>query len=148
MDVFQFRERLIGDYASFTRSFTKPQAEDIQTYRRGCYDAEAFWPAPLVQPNPSFVSGGTVGDLVAAGRLHRECARIFRAGKTDSGFGVTLRLHQHQDEAIRIVQRGGSYASTTGTGLAKSFCHVTNTAGTGFTHTHDEMKPIGHLTEQ
>lgn len=123
MDVFQFRERLIGDYASFTRSFTKPQAEDIQTYLSACYDAGAFWPAPLVQLNPSFVSGGTVEDLVAAGRLNKECARIFRAGKTDSDFGVTLRLHQHQDEAIRIAQRGESYASTTGTGSGKSISY-------------------------
>jgi hypothetical protein len=67
MDVFQFRERLIKDYASFTRSFTKLQAADIQAYLRDCYDAETFWPAPLVQLNPSFVSSGTVEDLVAAG---------------------------------------------------------------------------------
>ena len=32
MDIFQFRERLIADYAAFTRSFTKPKAADIQDY--------------------------------------------------------------------------------------------------------------------
>lgn len=120
MDIFQFRERLIADYAAFTRSFTKPRAADIRDYLQQRYADEEFWPAPLIQLNPSFVSGGTVEDLVAEGRLHPECARIFRAGKTDTGFGVTLRLHKHQDEAIRIAQRGESYASTTGTGSGKS----------------------------
>lgn len=130
MDFFQFRERLIGDYASFTRSFTKPGAEVIQTYLREYSDAGAFWPAPLVQLNPSFISGGTVENLVTAGRLHRECARIFRAGKTDRDFGVTLRLPQHQEVHTHRPARVG-YASTMGTGFAKSFGHVTNTAGTG-----------------
>jgi hypothetical protein len=120
MDIFQFRERLIADYAAFTRSFTKPRAADIQDHLQERYAAEDFWPAPLIQLNPSFVSGGTVEDLVAEGRLHPECARLFRAGKTDTDFGVTLRLHKHQDEAIRIAQRGESYASTTGTGSGKS----------------------------
>ena len=120
MDVFQFRERLIGDYAAFTRSFTKPRAEDIQAYLEERYAAGEFWPAPLVQLNPSFVSSGTVEDLVAAGRLHPECARLFRIGKTATDWGFSLRLHKHQDDAIRIAQRGESYASTTGTGSGKS----------------------------
>lgn len=120
MDVFQFRKRLIGDYAAFTGSFTKPLAEDIQAYLEERYAAGEFWPAPLIQLNPSFVSSGTVEDLVAAGRLHPECARIFRIGKTETDWGFSLRLHQHQDDAIRIAQRGESYASTTGTGSGKS----------------------------
>jgi hypothetical protein len=89
MDIFQFRERLIADYAAFTRSFNKPRAADIRDYLQQRYADEEFWPAPLIQLNPSFVSGGTVVDLVAEGRLHPECARIFRAGKTDTDFGVT-----------------------------------------------------------
>ncbi|CAK0767951.1 DEAD/DEAH box helicase domain-containing protein [Gammaproteobacteria bacterium] len=123
MDVFQFRERLIGDYESFTRSFTKPQVADIQTYLQGQYDAGVFWPAPLIQLNPSFVSGGSVEQLVEDQLLHKECARIFRAGKTADDFGVTLRLHKHQEEAIRTAQRNESYVLTTGTGSGKSLAY-------------------------
>ena len=41
-----------------------------------------------------------------------------RQAETDWVF--SLRLHQHQDDAIRIAQRGESYASATGAGTGKS----------------------------
>jgi len=55
--------------------------------------------------------------------LHKECAGIFRAGKTADDFGVTLHLHKHQEEAIRAVQRNERYVLTTGTGFGKSFSY-------------------------
>lgn len=117
MDVFEFRSKLVADYAllplpavslAFTRQISKLLDE--------AYDSGRYWPAPLVQVNPNFKTGGTVEDLVAAGSLHLECSRIFRAGKTASNPGVSLTLFKHQEEAICFAQSGESYVLTTGTG--------------------------------
>ena len=85
MDVFDFRDKLVDEYARFTRSFVRIRAADIKTHVDQEYAAERFWPAPMVQLNPAFVSGGDIGRFVAEGVLHPECERIFRAGKSAAG---------------------------------------------------------------
>src|SRR3954447_26560874 len=110
MDVFTFRDRLVDEYQRFTRSFVTIRAADIKRHVDGEYDAERFWPAPMVQLNPAFVQGGNIGRFVAEGLLHPECERIFRYGKTSDGNpGAALTLHKHQEEAIRIAKRRESY---------------------------------------
>ena len=124
MDVFDFRDRLVDEYARFTRSFVKIRATDIKAHVDAEYAAERFWPAPMVQLNPAFVSGGDIGKFVAEGLLHPECERIFRAGKSADGApGTALTLHRHQEEAIRIAKRRESYVLTTGTGSGKSLAY-------------------------
>ncbi len=124
MDVFDFRDRLVDEYARFTRSFVKIRAADIKAHVDAEYAAERFWPAPMVQLNPAFVSGGNIGEFVAEGLLHPECERIFRFGKsTDGAPGTALTLHRHQEEAIRIAKRRESYVLTTGTGSGKSLAY-------------------------
>lgn len=124
MDVFDFRDRLVDEYARFTRSFVKIRAADIKAHVDAEYAAERFWPAPMVQLNPAFVSGGDIGNFVAEGLLHPECERIFRAGKSlDGAPGSPLTLHRHQEEAIRIAKRRESYVLTTGTGSGKSLSY-------------------------
>jgi len=123
MDVFEFRGKLVSDYAAFTRSFTRIQAEDIKRFVDEAYDSGRYWPAPLVQVNPNFKAGGTVEALVAAGALHPECSRIFRAGKSGASMGVSLTLFKHQEEAISFAQSGESYVLTTGTGSGKSLAY-------------------------
>ena len=123
MDVFAFRQHVIADYERFSRSFSRIRADDIAQFLDAAYQAEHFWPAPLVQLNPNFVPGGTIEDLVDAGLLHAECRRIFRAQKTPQDIGKALRLHQHQEDAIHAAQRGESYVLTTGTGSGKSLAY-------------------------
>jgi superfamily II DNA/RNA helicase len=123
MDVFQFRDRLIADYAEFARSFTRIRAADIKAFVDEQYTSGRYWPAPLVQLNPSFQPGDTVEELAAQGAIHAECARIFRHGKTVAGGGETLRLHRHQQEAIGFAKNGDSYVLTTGTGSGKSLSY-------------------------
>ena len=124
VDVFSFRDSLVYQYQSFTRSFTKILSPDIKDFVDSEYAKERYWPAPLIQLNPSFVSGGDIGHFVKEGLLHPECERIFRYGKTEDGMpGHALTLHKHQEEAIRIAQRGESYVLTTGTGSGKSLSY-------------------------
>jgi len=123
MDVFLFREKLISDYSNFTRSFTRIKAVDIKDFVDKEYDSQKYWPAPLVQVNPSFRLGRTVEALVREGVLHTECARIFCYGRSTSSSGHSLQLFQHQEEAIGLAQAGASYVLTTGTGSGKSLAY-------------------------
>lgn len=123
MDVFEFRGKLVSDYAAFTRSFTRIHASDIKAFVDEAYNSGRYWPAPLVQVNPNFKTGGTVDTLVQQGGLHAECSRIFRAGKSPASAGVSLNLFKHQEEAISFAQSGESYVLTTGTGSGKSLAY-------------------------
>ncbi|MCM8594079.1 hypothetical protein [Accumulibacter sp.] len=120
IDVFEFGEKLVGDYRQFMRSFTRIRSEDIARFVESAYDSQRYWPEPLIPINPNFEAGHTVDELAAAGALHPECGRIFRAGKSASSAGVSLRLFKHQEEAIGFARSGASYILTTGTGSGKS----------------------------
>jgi ATP-dependent helicase YprA (DUF1998 family) len=125
MDVFQYRDAVIGDYKAFTTSFTTIKAADIRAFVGEAYDGGRYWPAPLVQLNPSFVAGSNVEQLVANGTLHPECANIFRFGRDDKGaIGLPAQLHKHQEDAIGIAQKKQSYVLTTGTGSGKSLSYI------------------------
>ena len=43
MDVFKFREHLVGEYEQFTRSFTRIRSEDIRAYVDREYDSHLPW---------------------------------------------------------------------------------------------------------
>ena len=72
MDAFSLREAIVADYARFTRSFSKIAAADIRASLDAEYGQGRFWPAPLIQLNPSFVPGRSIDELAAEGILHDE----------------------------------------------------------------------------
>lgn len=123
MNVFEFRQNLVNEYAEFTRSFTRIKALDIHNFVDGEYASQKYWPEPLVQVNPNFQPGGTVEALCEAGQLSEACAQIFRFGKSASSTGQTLPLYKHQVEAISLASEGESYVLTTGTGSGKSLSY-------------------------
>ena len=124
MDVFTFRDQVVEDYGQFSRSFTQIQSSDIRDFVDGKYNDGEYWPSPLIQLNPSFISGGAVSELVDAGLLEHECSQIFRWGKENKAAGQELVLHQHQRDAIEIANREGSYVITSGTGSGKSLGYI------------------------
>jgi ATP-dependent helicase YprA (DUF1998 family) len=125
VDVFDLRNRLVDDYASYTRSFIKIADPRISQKVEAALDEGALWPEPLLQLNPTFLPGGTIDDLVADGTLHPECQRIFRIDKSDSDHsGKQLLLHTHQTEAIRKAKENKSYVLTSGTGSGKSLTYI------------------------
>ena len=125
MDVFNLRNRLVKDYAAYTRSFIKISDERINKRVEEELDRGALWPDPLLQLNPTFSPGGTIDNLVDEGLLHPECSKIFRFAKTeDSPTGHQLQLHAHQADAIRKSKEGKSYILTSGTGSGKSLTYI------------------------
>ncbi|MXY99010.1 MAG: DEAD/DEAH box helicase [Gemmatimonadetes bacterium] len=123
MDVFAFRDELVAEYSRFSRSFTRIRAPDISRAVDAAYAAGRFWPAPLIQLNPSFEPGGWIDEIVSEGVLDPECANIFRLKNKNDEFGKPLRLHRHQTDAIEIANRRESYVLTTGTGSGKSLAY-------------------------
>ena len=125
MDVFDLRNRLVEDYARYTRSFIKIADPRVKAKVDGALDDGALWPEPLLQLNPTFLAGGTIDELVADGTLHPECKKIFKIDKSDSDHsGKQLLLHTHQTEAIRKSKEGKSYVLTSGTGSGKSMTYI------------------------
>lgn len=123
--IFTLRDRLIHDYASYVQSFIQIRDTHIRSYVQEQLHKGVLWPDPLIQLNPLFAPGASIETLVAQGVLHPECARVFRVGKTaEQPIGLPLRLHQHQEEAIRIAKQDASYVLTTGTGSGKSLAYM------------------------
>ena len=52
-NVFDFRNRLINEYSSFSRSFSKVSAQDILTAVEQEYDRGRYWPEPLIRSTPT-----------------------------------------------------------------------------------------------
>ncbi|MCL2715624.1 MAG: DEAD/DEAH box helicase [Alphaproteobacteria bacterium] len=116
MKAFELDHHLIDSYASFSRSFSKIRADDLNSEIDRQYKAGRFWPDTLVWINPRYLSGATVDELVASGDLDEATGKIFRLGTTP------LRFYRHQTQAIAKARAGQSFVVTTGTGSGKSLC--------------------------
>ena len=118
-NVFGFRDQLISEYSSFSRSFSQIAAPDIRDEVDRQYADGRYWPEPLIQINPNYQRKGTVPQLVAEGVLHSACTDLFQVGKAE-GHPQPLHLYAHQMQALAKGQGKQSYVVTTGTGSGKS----------------------------
>lgn len=119
-DIFGIHAAVTDEYRDYVQSFLTIADDKIrnlvQEQMRG---QAAICPDALVQLNPGFQRGLTVDDLVSEGLLHPLCSEIFRDRDNDS-----LRLHLHQEEAIRKGCQRRSFVVTSGTGSGKSLTYL------------------------
>lgn len=125
MDIFKYRQDLLGDYSSYVKGFLEVQDPDLETFVNTRLDGGFLWPQPLVQLNPAFLPGPLIDDLVQAGKLDPVCSKIFQRGKSlESPKGMPLRLYRHQELALDRALAGSNYVLTTGTGSGKSLTYI------------------------
>ncbi len=127
MKIFDYREHLVSEYASYVKSFITIADERIRSKVDETLEKGLLWPEPLIQLNPAFEPGEWIDELDKAGTLHPECTKIFRRHKgheEDKGSGAPLQLHWHQAAAIQAAKSEKSYVLTTGTGSGKSLSYI------------------------
>ncbi|HPH95532.1 MAG TPA: DEAD/DEAH box helicase [Anaerolineaceae bacterium] len=124
MNVFNLRNSLIQDYSDYITSFIRIRNPRILEYVNQSIDSGLLWPDPLIQLNPFFEPGLWIDDLVDQGVLHKECKQIFRRKQSQEDSGERLRLHKHQEDAVRTARAGHNYILTTGTGSGKSLAYI------------------------
>jgi ATP-dependent helicase YprA (DUF1998 family) len=124
MNVFDLRSSLIEDYSSYISSFIRIRDQRIKDYVDHSIGQGLLWPDPLIQLNPTFEPGKGIDALCDEGLLNKECKRIFRRKQSTDDFGQPLRLHKHQEDAVRTAREGHNYILTTGTGSGKSLAYI------------------------
>ncbi len=124
MNVFELRQDLLASYAAYIRSFIQIRDPAIRQRVEEELDSGLLWPETLIQLNPSFEPGRTIDELVDQGVLHAGCRKVFRIKPDLQSDGRPLRLHRHQEEAIRVARGGNNYVLTTGTGSGKSLSYI------------------------
>ncbi|GAB6875587.1 DEAD/DEAH box helicase [Thermaerobacter litoralis] len=118
MNAFELRNRVVGDYERYVKSFVRIRDERLREYAEAQLESGRLWPDPLLQINPAYERGATLDELADQGVVHPTTAAFFRRD------GRPIRLYRHQEEALRLAKQGLSYVVTTGTGSGKSLTYL------------------------
>jgi ATP-dependent helicase YprA (DUF1998 family) len=114
-DAFRVRDRVVGDYRDYVESFIHILDDRLEAYVQERLAAGRLWPEAVLQLNPSYQQGPTLGELARDGVILEETARFF---------GPDLRLHRHQHEALQRAQAQRPFLVSTGTGSGKSLTYL------------------------
>jgi superfamily II DNA/RNA helicase len=118
LDIFNFRNQIIGDYRRYIESFLKIKDPRVKEFVNQELEKGQLWTNPLVQLNPKYRLGATVNQLVKNGVLHPDCSQYF------SKNGNPFQFHYHQQQAFETAAKQEPYVLTTGTGSGKSMTYV------------------------
>jgi hypothetical protein len=128
MDIFEVHRRIVGDYASYIRSFVSILDDELrQRVEKHLTDGH-LWPEPLLSFNPSFATAGRAEDLAASGVFAAQLGDTFRG----------YELFEHQLKAIQLGAKGSDFVVTSGTGSGKSLTYIAAV----FDHLFKAGKPI------
>jgi ATP-dependent helicase YprA (DUF1998 family) len=105
-DVFRLREHVVREYRNYVESFVHVLDPRIDQFVRERLAEGELWPEAVLQLNPAYEPGPTLGELAASGAITANTARFFGPG---------LRLHRYQAEALAAAGRGENYIVSTGT---------------------------------
>jgi superfamily II DNA or RNA helicase len=114
MNVFETHAKIVGDYASYIRSFINIADPAIRQVVDAALAEGKLWPEPLLQFNPSYEMAGSVATIAKAGVLNGAITDIFRG----------YSLYRHQLEAIKLGTAGQDFVVTSGTGSGKSLTYI------------------------
>ena len=114
-DVFRLRDHVVQEYRDYVESFVHVLDPRIDDFVRERLAEGELWPEAVLQLNPAYEPGPTLGELAASGAITADTARFFGPG---------LRLHRHQAEALAAAGRGENYIVSTGTGSGKSLTYL------------------------
>jgi len=114
MDIFEVHRRIMGDYASYIRSFVSISDDEMRKRVEQHLNDGHLWPEPLLTFNPTFAKVGRIEELVALGVLAAPLGDAFRG----------YELFKHQLEAIQLGAAGNDFVVTSGTGSGKSLTYI------------------------
>ena len=157
MDVFDLRQRLVDDYADYTRSFVDIRDERIRerVEQRARSRASSGPTRSSSSTRPSSPAGRSTSSSTT-GSCTSAAAQIFRREQDAPTSPTASRCASTATRARRSRPhaRGGNYVLTTGTGSGKSLAYIVPIVdhvlrnGTGHGHPGDRRLPDERAGEQ
>ncbi|MEJ5232334.1 MAG: DEAD/DEAH box helicase [Geminicoccaceae bacterium] len=114
-DIFELDRRVAEEYRDYVTSFVRVREPRLRAFVEDELGKGRLWPEPILELNPAFERGKSLGELAREGVIRPETARFF---------GERLVLMRHQEEAIRLALSGRSVVVSTGTGSGKSLTYL------------------------
>lgn len=130
-DVFALRDQVVGEYREYVESFVNVLDPRLDAFVRAKLGDGELWPEGVLQLNPAYENGPTLGVLKDNGVIHPDTARFFGSG---------MRLRRHQAEALAIAQEDETYVVSTGTGSGKSLTYLLPIVDSIFRHDPHDPK--------